>query len=201
MHIQQGGRRKVSWSCSESERPTIQKYYMDSEPKYRECVRVRAQYYIFESVLPDKDVAFTLPVKKKKMPIPGCCNHSKEKIQSKYLSTNVFKAWTFVLWTEVLNRGKGKNCQMPPSLLPPPPPRRCAAHWPVELAMGMKAAGLRLLCSPFSCPSAEDPLKHKGAWWDLRTEGADRKAGSRTDLQCPSLLALAFPLMEHPPLL
>jgi hypothetical protein len=86
--------------------------------------------------------------------------------------------------------------------LPPhPTPRRSAAHWPVELVMGMKAAGLRLLWRPFSCPSAEDPLKHKGARWDLQTEGADRKAGSRTDLQYPSLLVLAFLLMEHAPVL
>lgn len=38
-----------------------------------------------------------------------------------------------------------------------------ASKDPVELVMGMKAAGLRLLWRPFSCPSAEDPLE---ALWD-----------------------------------
>lgn len=35
--------------------------------------------------------------------------------------------------------------------------------------MGTKAAELRLLWSPFSCPSAEAPLKHKGAGSDAQT--------------------------------
>ena len=45
-----------------------------------------------------------------------------------------------------------------------PLPRRqegCCAHSPGELAMGTNAAELRMLWSPFGCPSVADPLKHK----------------------------------------
>ena len=43
----------------------------------------------------------------------------------------------------------------------PVPPHCPARDSPVELVMGTTAAELRLLWSPFSCPSAEAPLKHK----------------------------------------
>lgn len=88
------------------------------------------------------------------------------------------KPGCFVLWTGALFRGS------------PAPPRCLAWNSPAELVMGTKAAELRLLWSPLSCPSVEDPLKHKQL-----VRAAERKRGQVQALQWLCLLLSALLLI------